>query len=134
MKLKPFILSTLCIAAILWLTLAPHPLPDDDIPAFPGADKLAHACMFGGLYFLLYIDLELLQRHKKLPSGHPRRWDFAAGVFAVALGGAIELLQEAMGLGRGCEPLDFAADTAGVVVSAFLSPVVAPLFLRGKKK
>ena len=37
------------LAAVLWLTLAPQPLPDLDVPPFDGLDKVMHAVMMGGL-------------------------------------------------------------------------------------
>lgn len=49
---------------------------------------------------------------------------------ATLFGGAIELLQSWMGLGRGCDMLDFLADGAGAMLSACVSPWVAALLLR----
>ncbi len=127
LRLYPGLLSTLVVLAILWLTLAPHPLPDDDIPMFENADKVVHALMFGGLVFALVFDRELLGVRRWL-RGAVRasigdRWLLI--VFAVgssAFGGVIELLQGAMGLGRGCDPWDFVADAVGAVVFAVISP------------
>ena len=41
-SLPPCIFSVVCIIAVLYLTLVPRPLPDMDIPLFPGADKVVH--------------------------------------------------------------------------------------------
>ena len=41
--------SMVTLAAVLWLTLAPQPLPDLDVPPFDGLDKVMHAVMMGGL-------------------------------------------------------------------------------------
>lgn len=60
--IKPFIFSAIVLTAILWLTLSPDPLPDNDLPLFEGMDKIVHACMFGGLYFALRFDLTLWTR------------------------------------------------------------------------
>ena len=37
------------LVAILYLTLLPQPLGEEDISLFDGADKMAHFIMFGGL-------------------------------------------------------------------------------------
>lgn len=126
--LPAWMFSILVIAAILWLTLAPDPLPDNDLPLFPGFDKVGHACMFGGLYFAAAFDWST--RHRKshtypdtgfnLPAKHA----IAIALAAIAFGGAIELIQGAMGMGRGCDIFDFLADTAGVAVSALITPCI----------
>ena len=48
-SLPPCIFSVVCIIAVLYLTLVPRPLPDMDIPLFPGADKVVHAIMMMGV-------------------------------------------------------------------------------------
>lgn len=108
--------SLLCVGAILWLTLAPHPLPSDmDVPLFPGVDKVVHALMFGGLAVCLLFDRMLLSR-KPLTAG----WAWGAAAVSALFGGAIEIAQWGMALGRGAELLDFLADILGAVVGAFL--------------
>lgn len=134
LKLYPGLLSSVVVLAILWLTLAPHPLPADDIPMFfPNADKLVHALMFGGLVFALVIDRELfLQRRYLTTSRMPRRSCLPLILFFVAatlFGGLIELLQNAMGLGRGADWLDFAADASGALLFTLLSPRLATFLL-----
>ena len=57
--------TILVTGAILWLTLAPHPLPESDMPVIPGMDKVVHGCMFGGLYFILAFDALLWRIGKK---------------------------------------------------------------------
>jgi hypothetical protein len=52
--------------------------------------------------------------------------------FAVAsslFGGVIELLQDAMGLGRGGDVWDFCADTVGALFFAAISPWFVAKFL-----
>lgn len=99
--------------AILWLTLAPHPVPQTDILLFPGADKVIHAIMFGGLAGALYFDL-----WRK--GVRPISWkSLCAGAVASSIaGGIIEILQYSMGLGRSFEWTDILADTAGAAVCA----------------
>ena len=43
-------------------------------------------------------------------------------VVSILAGGCIELLQDAMALGRGAEWADFAADSLGVLVAFFAAP------------
>lgn len=108
-KLPPWTLTTVCFLAICWLTLAPHPLPDNDIPLFSGADKIAHAIMFGG--FTLCIILDWNRRH-----GWPltiKKADWYAPVFASVFGIVTELLQKEMHAGRSGDVWDFVADITG---------------------
>ena len=108
-KLPPWTLTIVCFLAICWLTLAPHPLPDNDIPLFPGADKIVHAIMFGG--FTLCIILDWNRRH-----GWPTaisKPDYYAPFYAELLGIVTELLQEKMNAGRSGDTWDLIADTAG---------------------
>ena len=69
--------TILVTGAILWLTLAPHPLPESDMPVIPGMDKVVHGCMFGGLYFILAFDALLWRIGKK--KNHPPSGDGADG-------------------------------------------------------
>lgn len=128
------VLTCLTVSAILWLTLAPHPLPDDDMPMIPGLDKLVHACMFGGLYFVMGLDVAIWRTaHKK--TVFPllkRKTALILALAAAALGGGIEIAQGVMGLGRGCDIMDFVADVAGIALAVWLTPsVVRRLCCRG---
>ncbi len=128
-RLPAWLFSALVVAAILWLTLAREPLPETSLPLFPGFDKVGHACMFGGLYFALSVDLRLHRAsrgHKETRRGGALAALLLAGL-CVAFGGAIELLQEAMGQGRSADWLDFAADAAGVLLSVGVTPWVLRL-------
>ena len=44
------------IAVILYATLNDNPLGADELPIFPGADKVIHAIMFGGLFSAISFD------------------------------------------------------------------------------
>lgn len=68
-RVCPGIFSSIVVIAILWLTLAPHPLPESDVPLFEHADKVVHALMFGGLVFALIIDRELLRQRRYEQTG-----------------------------------------------------------------
>lgn len=110
--------TALVVAAILWLTLAPQPLPEEDLPTFPGMDKVAHACMFGGLLIALLWDWTVV-RGNRIGKKRP----LLAALAVAAFGGAIELVQEAMGMGRGADILDFLADCGGIVAVYYLAEV-----------
>ncbi|MCM1310560.1 MAG: VanZ family protein [Bacteroides sp.] len=112
-------LSTVCFVLISYLTLAPKPLPDNDIPFWEHTDKVVHAIMFAAMYSTLYIDL--WRGHKP---NRVKRW--LLGLPVAAFGGIIELLQQAMHMGRGGDVYDFAADCCGMVLAIWL----APLFFR----
>lgn len=55
-KLPSWLLTAVTVAAILWLTLVPRPLGDMKPELFPGADKVVHAIMFGGLALMILTD------------------------------------------------------------------------------
>ncbi len=122
-KWPPWILTIVVSLAIIYLTLVPQPLGDDAPRLFPGADKVVHALMFGGLTFVILLDSQ--RRHgvsrraldwQSLPPGFV--WTVAAdSAFA---GIIIECLQFFMGLGRGFEITDILADTIGSFVFAGL--------------
>lgn len=110
---KRWISTALVVLAILYLTLVPRPLPDNNIE-IPGLDKAVHAVMFGGLAFVACIDMAMRGRGRYglLPSR--RAWGVATAV--AAFGGAVEIAQQSMGAGRSGDVWDFAADCAGVAV------------------
>lgn len=131
------VLSGLVFWTILWLTLAPHPLPEEDLPMFPGMDKVAHACMFGGFYFIMVLDsvtwrfAKCVKRSEQLPAAMvvnvPKMLVVIFAVASCALGGVIEIVQDAMNMGRGGDIFDFCADVAGVALAVWLSPKVLRL-------
>lgn len=109
--LPPYTLSALTVAAILYLTLVPKPLPDTEFEMPPGTDKVIHALMFGGLCFMLMLDMTL--RHHPLT-----RRVLTVTVTAVCLfGGVIEIIQQAMAMGRGGDCYDWIADIAGTLLA-----------------
>ena len=125
-RLPPWTLTIVCFLAICWLTLAPHPLPDNDIPLFPGADKLVHAIMFGG--FTLCIILDWNRRH-----GWPTavsKADTYAAVIAALFGSITEALQNAMHAGRSGDRWDLLAD----IIGAFLTAAACMVDKKSKTK
>ena len=117
-------LTILTILAILWLTLAPDPLPSTGMKLFPGADKVVHAVMFGALPAAWFIDR---RRHGHTPTTG-QVW-LAAALSALA-GGLIEILQALLPTGRTADWRDFLADCAGAIVAA----AVCSLFVRPRRK
>lgn len=113
LRLPRWLLSGVCTALILYLTLYPKPLPDNDIRFWEHTDKVVHAIMFGALYVCLALDIwrgrkTTLQREILLAA-------------AVALfGGFIELAQQAMNMGRGGSVADWLADIGGVIAAVAL--------------
>lgn len=116
-KLLPAWFPTLLtVAAVLWLTLAPHPTGEFEPELFPGADKAVHALMFGWLALMVFID------RVRLDGKHAPRIRFfvVADLFVILLGGIIEILQGLMELGRSADFSDFLADAAGAATVLLL--------------
>lgn len=113
-RLPSWTLSVVCFLAICWLTLAPHPLGDNDIPLFPGADKIVHGIMFGGFTLCMILDSYRL-------AGWPmkiRKIDYYAPVIASVFGIITEFLQQSMDAGRSGDIWDFISDTLGSFIVA----------------
>ncbi len=118
-----WLLTIVVSAAILYLTLFPKPLGDNDIRLFEDADKVVHAIMFGALYAAIVLDL-WFRRIRKSRSPNPfvsPKTAIAVAIFVSAAGGLIEVAQYLMELGRGMELADWIADTLGATLSMLLS-------------
>ncbi len=109
LKIPRWCASAVVLSAVLYLTLWPNPLPDNDIPFWEHTDKVVHALMMLGLYWALAWDVR---------RGSP--WWLMLAV--ILFGGVIELLQDAMGMGRGGSWLDLAADSVGALIAWFTYP------------
>lgn len=108
-SLPAWILSVITLIAILWLTLAPKPMGEVEVPLFPGSDKIAHGVMFGFLTFTGLLDLT---------RGHGYRsivwWEaLVMACVSSAVGVVIEYLQRGMALGRSFDEMDMVADAVG---------------------
>lgn len=125
-KLPGWLLTILTVLCILWLTLASEPVGDTDIPLFPGADKLAHSIMFGGLTAVAIFDWTRVRSWRTVPAG----LIVLIALLSVAFGIGIEFTQRSMNLGRGFEVSDMLADAAG----AFVVAVAAMLYYRHKEE
>ncbi|MCC8072429.1 MAG: VanZ family protein [Bacteroidales bacterium] len=113
----PYIFTAMVVIAICYLTLMPDPLPDADLPLFPGVDKVVHFLMFGGLAVIMCFDYGRRR-------GHCHSIKLSLGVtllmalISSVAGGVVEVLQGIMGLGRSADWLDLLADTLGAFVCA----------------
>lgn len=118
--------TLLTIFAILWLTLAPHPLSDMTPPMFEGADKIVHALMFGGLTFITLFDYaRFMQKHRT------KRWVQTLICISCAMFGiSIEYMQQAMQLGRTFDYADIVADLIGVLFFSVLWIMANRLYIR----
>jgi len=114
--------SIIVILVILYLTLVPKPLPDIDIPLFPGADKVVHAIMMMGMMWCIGLDM---MRHKSLSTAFiPKVRLIIAMLCTIAFGGAIEIVQGAMKIGRGEDIYDFLADVIGALIGFIVIAIV----------
>lgn len=113
-RLPRWILTILTTLLILWLTLSPDPFGGHSPGLFPGSDKVAHLLMFGFLTAMALTDKARQTGWRLL------RWAGVAGVASAAavFGALIEVAQLLMGMGRGFEYADMAADAIGVALSA----------------
>lgn len=112
--IPPLTVSAIVLAGVLWLTLAPQPVGDTDIPLFPGADKIAHAAMFGVLSLCFFDDAIRFHAPRGLSA-------LLSAIAASLLGLGIECLQNAMELGRTFEWWDAAADACGAAIASILA-------------
>lgn len=124
-KVPTGVMSGITVALILWLTLAPHPTGDLEIPLFPGADKIVHGIMF--VFLSIIVLLDIMKHRDWQPLGLVTV--SVVSLLCAVFGIGIEIAQRAMGLGRSFEILDILADTAGAVLGggiwAVLQSVIA---------
>lgn len=118
--------SMLTLAVILYATLYPDPAWPDNAPVIPHLDKIIHAVMFGGFAGALAFDYAR-KKPRRRPGLLVMLW---CCLVSLALGGIIEVLQTAMGLGRSAEGLDMLADAVGVAVAFVSAPAAVAAVLR----
>ncbi len=97
------------VATVLYLTLMPAG-PDMGMDIFPHADKVVHFLMFGAVAVSLWWDIS--RRGLRIDM----RGLCVSVVLSSLLGGAVELLQQIMDIGRSCDVWDWVADTAGALM------------------
>lgn len=127
--MKGFILRyPLSIAIILLVTfLSFFKPPSTDLDNVPGIDKLVHT----GMYFVMASFL-WWEFYKGQKNTHAPIWHAWVGAFLCPLlyGGIVELLQEYCTKHRGGEWLDFAANSAGVIIAAVVGYYFLPKMLK----
>lgn len=109
MKKLPYVLTVLVTLAIVVLSTIPIPEnpPLGDVPLM---DKWVHMVMYGGLVFVMWVDRVVIGR-KDLS----RQFLLAMFLYAVLLGGLMELVQAWLTTCRSGEWLDFEADAVGAL-------------------
>ena len=117
----PFTAATLL--AVVVLSLAPIGAVEiaQDVPF---ADKWTHMVMYGGLCAVWWSEYALRRQPLRLST---LCW---ATVLPVAVGGLMELLQAYATTYRSGEWLDFAADSAGVLIGTLLGLTLQRLLRR----
>lgn len=125
--IKKYPFSIAIILAVVYLSFFKP--PSVEIGTFPGFDKLAHICMYGGLSGVLWF--EFIRNHKG-KGNHWHAW-MGAVVCPVMMSGAIELLQEHATTYRGGDWLDFLANVTGVLLATLIANlVIKPWLLKWK--
>lgn len=107
--------TALCTAAILYITIAPHPAGEELVPVFPGYDKVIHGIMFFGLTLCVCVDALL---H---PDAAPTRRRLLCILLVCAAFGAVdECMQTLLTADREGSVADWLADFAGCTLALFL--------------
>lgn len=114
MKHVRYLLTTLVTVGIVVLSTIPIPEnpPLEDVPLI---DKWVHMVMYGGLVFVMWVDHVVRNKH-----AYSWTVRFIMLLYAVVLGGAMELAQAYLTTCRSGEWLDFEADAVGALVGLLL--------------
>lgn len=121
--MKRFVFSAVTALAIVVASLIPVPeIPQADIPF---ADKWAHWVMYGTLTLVISYDL---MRSKSLSI----RNIVVGAVFAVVLGGLLELMQAYCTSTRSGDWLDFYANTFGVFCAVVIVLIYKKMHARNR--
>lgn len=109
--MKQYLLTIIVTVAIVVLSTIPIPEnpPLGDVPLM---DKWVHMVMYGGLVFVMWVDHVV--RNKWKFSWMVR---FIMVLYAIALGGAMELVQAHLTTCRSGDWIDFYADAIGVGIA-----------------
>lgn len=100
------------LCAILYLSLTADPMPNTSrFFDFPGADKLVHFIMYGGLTGCFCFDY-----YRRPCNSYNAKVPVIATLTAIIISGVVELLQNSMGLGRTGDWLDMLANALGALV------------------
>lgn len=116
-NLPPYTFSIIILSVILYLTLDPDPLPDNEFRLFPGADKLIHAIMFAAMAGAIALDRWRRGEVKAVSCNSLALY----ALIASAMGGVIEFMQRAMDVGRSADVWDFVGDTIGAIIGVIVA-------------
>ncbi len=132
MKLRHFFVcwwpTMIVLAAVLWLTLAPDPVPDTGIELFPHADKIVHAVMMGGLASVVFFDYKRTAAHRKERLGF--RPVMIMAICTALFAAVDEWAQGAMAIGRSSDFYDLLADWAGIILASLIVPPILNRYLQ----
>lgn len=123
--------TALTLAVVLYATWWPDPMGENTIPLFPGADKLIHAVMMGGLAAAAMFDYKrtVVTRGVRLSIRVIGAIVVATAIFSII----DEIVQGEMDLGRTCDFYDILADWGGIIIAALMAPPVINRIFRIKK-
>ena len=112
--IKEYLFSTLLTAAIVVLCTIPIPeeAPLSDVPLI---DKWVHMVMYAGLVLVMWIDHVVRNKRKFTWTAH-----IIMLLYAIALGGAMELVQAYLTTCRSGDWIDFEADAIGALLGMLL--------------
>ena len=115
MKIKfHYPLSVLCIALIGVLSLTPF-FPETPLEDVAFIDKWTHMVMYAGLVFVMWVDHVVRSKQK---------FTWMARIlmllYAIALGGAMELVQAYLTTCRSGDWIDFEADAVGALIGKLI--------------
>lgn len=123
--IKKWALTIVALVVFAWLTLAPHPLPDNDVGKwFEGIDKVVHGLMLWGITCSVIFD------YKRAGGKLTLRCAALLFICLLLLSVADELAQTAMGIGRTGDVFDLIADMVGIVVGLISAPPIVRHILK----
>lgn len=111
------VFTALCVAGILYATLAERPAGAESLPLFPGVDKMIHALMFATLTGAALFDYRRRQLHHKRPATLTGAVMGFVGVAVIGFGALDEGLQQWLTAGRSAELADWLADCGGCLAA-----------------
>ena len=124
--LPPGVISVLATAFVIYMSLASNPLDLEDIPMFPGSDKIAHIILDCALSMVYMIDYANSIYPHHLKFNRALALCAAAFVFGVLM----EAAQGFMDMGRTTDINDGFANLGGVVLAFILTKWVVMKWYR----
>ena len=114
MILKRYFWTTLVTVAIVVLSTMPIPeeAPLGDVPLI---DKWVHMVMYAGLVFMMWVDHVVRSKQKYTWTAR-----ILILLYAIALGGAMELVQAYFTTCRSGDWIDFEADAVGALIGKLI--------------